>query len=193
MPDDAGTTHFCVIDAAGNAVACTETINTSFGSLVVDPETGIVFNNEMDDFTAIPGTVNAFGLQQSEHNAVAPGKKPLSSMTPTIVLQDGRAVAIAGASGGPRIITSTLQVLLRMLELDESATNAVTAPRLHHQWMPQELLLERGLNGFSSPLEQRGHAVKLTTGLAATQAIRITSQGLEPASDPRKHGRSAGY
>lgn len=193
LSDDAGTTHFCIMDAAGNAVACTETINTTFGSYVVEPKTGIVLNNQMDDFTAIPGERNAFGLQQSAANQIAPRKKPLSSMSPTIVIQDGRAVAIAGASGGPRIITATLQVLLQMLEFDRSATAAVSAPRLHHQWQPDEILFESGLQPFAEGLRQRGHRVKLSSGLAATQALKRTADGLEPASDPRKFGRPAGY
>ncbi len=193
LPDDGGTTHFCVVDAAGNAVVCTETINTTFGSLVVEPRTGIVLNNEMDDFTAIPGVANAFGLRQSPRNSIAPGKKPLSSMTPTIVLKEGRVVALAGASGGPRIITSTLQVLLRMLEFEEPAASAVAAARFHHQWQPAELLYEAGYAPFESQFTQRGHVTRPSGDLAATQAIRITPRGLEPASDPRKQGRPAGY
>ncbi len=193
LPDDAGTTHFCVMDADGNAVACTETINTTFGSYVVDPVTGIVLNNEMDDFTAIPGQTNAFGLKQSDANLVAPRKKPLSSMSPTIVLKDGRAVAIAGASGGPRIITATLQVLLAMLQFDQSATAAVSAARLHHQWQPDQVLLEPGLKAMTPLLSAKGHRVQPAAGLAATQAVRRTAAGIEPASDPRKSGQPAGY
>ncbi|OYW19700.1 MAG: gamma-glutamyltransferase [Planctomycetales bacterium 12-60-4] len=192
-PKDAGTTHFCVMDAAGNAVACTETINTTFGSFVVEPRTGIVLNNEMDDFTAIPGQPNAFGLKQSVANAIAPRKKPLSSMTPTIVVKDGRAVAIAGASGGPRIITATLQVLLLILEFDLGAQAAVSAPRLHHQWQPDEVLIEKGLEPLEAALIAKGHRVRQTSSLAATQALRRLTQGLEPGSDPRKHGVPAGY
>lgn len=193
LPDDAGTTHFCVMDGAGNAVACTETINTTFGSYVVEPRTGIVLNNEMDDFTAIPGEANAFGLQQSAANLIAPRKKPLSSMSPTLVLKEGRVVAIAGASGGPKIITATLQVLLQMLVWETSATAAVSAPRLHHQWTPDEVQLEREYEGIDAALSGRGHQIKRVSSLAATQALRVTPQGLEPASDPRKHGRPAGY
>ncbi len=193
LPNDSGTTHFCVMDAAGNAVACTETINTTFGSYVVEPRTGLVLNNEMDDFTAIPGQANAFGLRQSAANAIAPRKKPLSSMTPTIVLKDGRAVAIAGASGGPRIITATLQVLLQMLEFDLGAHAAVSAPRLHHQWQPDEVLLEQGAMHLDAALTGKGHRVRAASGLAATQALRWSTRGLEPGSDHRKHGVPAGY
>lgn len=137
--------------------------------------------------------VNAFGLQQSAANAIAPRKKPLSSMTPTIVLKDGRAVAIAGASGGPRIITATLQVLLLMLEFDRGAQAAVSAPRLHHQWQPDEVLLEKGTLNLEAALAGKGHRVRATSSIAATQALRWTTHGLEPGSDPRKHGVPAGY
>lgn len=193
VPDDGGTTHFCVMDAQGNAVSCTETINLTYGSYVVDPQFGIVLNNEMDDFTSRPGEPNAFGLIQSANNAIAPKKKPLSSMTPTIILKDGRPVLLAGASGGPRIITATIQTVLRVAELGQTANEAVTQPRLHHQWQPHELLLERPLERLMEPLAARGHAVKVIGSSAVSQAIRWTPAGLEPASDPRKHGRPAGY
>lgn len=194
LPDDAGTTHFCVMDDRGNAVACTETINTTFGSLVVEPKFGIVLNNEMDDFTALPGQPNAFGLRQSAANAVAPGKKPLSSMTPTIVLIDGRPHFIAGASGGPRIISATTQVLLQMMLFDQSAQAAVSARRLHHQWQPDELLLEQPLyRDWQSAMQQRGHVVKSASSLAVSQAIRWTEAGIEAGSDPRKHGQPRGW
>jgi gamma-glutamyltranspeptidase / glutathione hydrolase len=193
LPDDAGTTHFCVMDAHGNAVSSTETVNTTYGSHVVDPRFGVVLNNEMDDFTARPGEPNAFGLIQSANNAVAPRKKPLSSMTPTIVLKDGRPVLLAGASGGPRIITATIQTVLRVTELGLTANEAVSQPRLHHQWQPHELLLERSLEGLTEPLEARGHKIRLLGSSAVSQAIRWTPMGIEPASDPRKHGRPAGF
>ena len=193
LKDDHGTSHFCVMDAAGNAVACTETINLTYGSYVVEPKFGIVLNNEMDDFTALPGKPNAFGLRQSEANAIAPGKKPLSSMTPTIVLKDGRPVLIVGASGGPRIISATTQVLLDVLLFYRSATDAVQRPRLHHQWQPDELLMEPGLfRTLAESLRAKGHQTRESRGLAVTQAIRWTTKGIEPASDPRKHGRPAG-
>ena len=194
LPDDAGTTHFCVMDDRGNAVACTETINTTFGSLVVEPKFGIVMNNEMDDFTALPGQPNAFGLRQSAANAIAPGKKPLSSMTPTIVLKDGRPHFIAGASGGPRIISATTQVLLNMMLFDQPAQAAVSARRLHHQWQPDELLIEPALfRDLKAAMEQRGYVVKSASSLAATQAIRWTPAGIEAGSDPRKHGQPRGW
>jgi gamma-glutamyltranspeptidase/glutathione hydrolase len=193
--DDAGTTHFCVIDSQGNAVACTETINTSFGSWLVEPSFGIVLNNEMDDFTTAPGRPNAFGLIQSEANAIAPRKKPLSSMTPTILVKDGKAVFVAGGSGGPRIISATLQVLLNMSRFGMTPRRAVRAPRLHHQWLPDRLLLEPNLmTSFGMPLQQRyGHVISQSSGLAATQAASRSDDGLRAASDPRKHGQAAGY
>jgi len=192
--DDGGTSHFCVMDARGNAVACTETINLTYGSYVVEPKFGIVLNNEMDDFTAQPGKPNAFGLRQSAANAVAPGKKPLSSMTPTIVLKDGRPVLIVGASGGPRIISATTQVLLNVLLLGDSANAAVQRPRLHHQWLPDEIAIEARLHrDLASALGAKGHTLRESRELGVSQAIHWTAAGIEPASDPRKHGRPAGY
>jgi gamma-glutamyltranspeptidase/glutathione hydrolase len=193
LPDDHGTSHFSILDAAGNAVASTETINTLFGSYVVEPTFGIVLNNEMDDFTAQPGKPNAFGLIQSPANAVAPGKKPLSSMTPTIVTRDGRAELVVGASGGPRIITATVQVLWRMREWHETPWQAVTAPRLHHQWLPRRLSVEPGFDPqFLRALEDWGHPVQSRDEGAVVQAAARTPAGLRGASDPRKHGRPAG-
>lgn len=194
LEDDAGTSHFSIIDARGNAVACTETINTSYGSYVVVPEFGIVLNNEMDDFTAVPGEPNAFGLIQSAANAVEPGKKPLSSMTPTILVRDGRAEYVAGASGGPRIITATAQVLLNMSRHGMTPAEAVAAPRLHHQWLPDQLLLERAWpDELDAELQNRGHVVKRRGGLAASQAASGTDAVLQGGSDPRKGGTPAGW
>ncbi|MFQ5732632.1 MAG: gamma-glutamyltransferase, partial [Planctomycetaceae bacterium] len=192
--DDAGTSHFCVLDAKGNAVSCTETINTAYGSLVVEPKYGIVLNNEMDDFAAVPGKPNAFGLIQSAANAVAPRKKPLSSMTPTILVKDGRAVYVVGASGGPRIISSVLQVLLNMSRYAMPPADAVSRPRFHHQWLPNVLYAEKGLyEKLRTPLAKRGHTVTLRNNLSATQAAMRSKDGLRAAGDPRKHGRAAGY
>jgi gamma-glutamyltranspeptidase/glutathione hydrolase len=192
--NDAGTSHYSVMDAAGNAVACTETVNTTFGSLFVEPKFGIVLNNEMDDFAAIPGEPNAFGLIQSEANIVQPGKKPLSSMTPTIVLKDGKAVLALGGSGGPRIISSTLQVLLNVMRFEMPPQTAIAQPRIHHQWLPNVLYLEDPLlEKLQTAFEQRGHKVENRNNLAVVQAIQRTAKGLRAASDPRKHGKPAGY
>lgn len=194
LPDDAGTSHFSIIDAAGNAAACTETINTSYGSLVVAPEYGIVLNNQMDDFTSAPGQPNAFGLIQSEANAIAPGKKPLSSMTPTILVREGKAVYAVGASGGPRIISASLQVLLNLTQFGMPPQQAVSAPRFHHQWSPNELKLEPSFEpDVVTELEHRGHSVVRAEKLAAVQAAARTAAGLRGGSDPRKGGAPRGW
>lgn len=195
MPSkDSGTTHFSIMDAQGNAVACTETVNTLYGSWVVEPKFGIVLNNEMDDFAAVPGTPNAFGLIQGEANAVAAGKRPLSSMTPTIVIQNGKAVHALGASGGPKIISATLQVLLNLTRYNMPPSTAVPAPRLHHQWMPDALLLETPLfNAWAPHLKQRGHIIQRAGESAVVQAVSRLPEGLQGASDPRKHGKAAGF
>ncbi len=192
--NDSGTTHFSVIDAEGNAVACTETVNTEYGSWIVEPTYGILLNNEMDDFAAVPGQPNAFGLIQSSANAIAPRKKPLSSMTPTIVVKDGKAVFALGASGGPRIITATTQVLLNLTRRGQKPAAAVQQPRLHHQWLPNVLDLEPSLHAkLLNPLEKLGHAIKKRDSNAVTQAVARTPDGLRAASDSRKGGRAAGY
>ena len=194
VKDDSGTSHFSVIDAAGNAVACTETINLTFGSFVVVPEFGILLNNQMDDFTANPGKPNAFGLIQSAANAVAPGKRPLSSMTPTILIKDGKATYACGASGGPRIITATLQNILNHTVFNLTAEQAVSAPRFHHQWSPDELLLEPSLfQAVSASLQAKGHDTRQVSALAATQSAALQSSGNTAGSDPRKHGQPAGH
>jgi gamma-glutamyltranspeptidase/glutathione hydrolase len=192
--EDAGTTHFSVIDSKGNAVACTETINTSFGSFVVEPRFGIVLNNEMDDFAARPGKPNAFGLVQSEANAVGPRHRPLSSMTPTIAVRDGKAVFALGASGGPRIISTTLQVLLNLSRFEMDPEEAVTRARAHHQWLPNELYLEPKLmKTAQAAMKKRQHTVKSRSALAVCQVVARTPAGLKAKSDPRKHGQAAGY
>jgi gamma-glutamyltranspeptidase/glutathione hydrolase len=194
LPNDGGTSHFSIIDAAGNAVACTETINNSFGSLIVEPTFGIILNNEMDDFTAHPDIPNGSGLRQSAANAIAPGKRPLSSMTPTIAVRDGRAVFAVGASGGPRIITATTQVLLNLIRYEMSPEQAVSAPRLHHQWFPDRLELEPGFDrDVARGLYGLDHVVGQTNEGAAVQAVSRRPDGLRGGSDPRKHGRPAGH
>ncbi|GIX05166.1 MAG: gamma-glutamyltransferase [Planctomycetaceae bacterium] len=193
-PDDHGTTHFCVMDAQGNAVACTETINTTFGSLVVDPRFGIILNNEMDDFTTQPGQANAFGLRQSDANRIAPRKKPLSSMTPTLVFHQGQPVLIVGGSGGPRIISATLQVLLTVVLHHEKISSAVALPRIHHQWQPDTLFVEANFaDALLQSWEKRGHSLRSTRGNAVVQGLQKLPDGLLPACDPRKHGRPAGW
>jgi gamma-glutamyltranspeptidase/glutathione hydrolase len=192
-PDDGGTSHFSILDATGNAVACTETINTHFGSYVVEPKFGIVLNNEMDDFTSLPGVPNAFGLIQSQANAIEPGKRPLSSMAPTILVRDGKAEFVVGASGGPRIISATIQVLLNVAQFEMNPREGVDAPRIHHQWAPDVLEVEVG--SLATPeLKQMGHEIRVHRDGAVVQAASRDASGrLRAASDHRKGGRAAGY
>jgi gamma-glutamyltranspeptidase / glutathione hydrolase len=195
LPDDGGTSHYCVVDRWGNIVSATETINTGFGCLLYVEGLGIVLNNEMDDFTTEPGQVNAFGLRQSDANLVGPYKRPLSSMSPTIVDRDGRPFLVVGGSGGPRIITAVLQVLLNVLEYDFDIGDAVAAPRFHHQWQPD--VLYRNDCAVEDPviagLRRRGHEISDQKRGVVVQAIRIDAGGLIGASDPRKGGQPAGF
>jgi len=189
------TTHIAAADAEGNWVAITQTINTTYGSKVIVPGTGVVLNNEMDDFAIAPGTPNAFGLVGAEANAVAPGKRPLSSMSPTIVLQDGQPVMTVGAAGGPTIITQVLQALVRTIDLDQPLVQALGDPRIHHQWSPDEVRLESRLPAeLKQSLQDRGHKLHEIKNLGVSQAIffdRQTKQfiGLH---DPRIAGKGAG-
>ena len=205
LPDDSGTSHISVVDQWGGAVACTETINLEFGSMLAVEGGGFCLNNEMDDFTTVRGEANAFGLVQSDRNLPEPGKRPLSSMSPTIVLDaDGRVVAVAGASGGPRIITGTMQVLLSVLVSHMSAADAVAEPRLHHQWVPDVVRLEPALrSGDDDTLSNnarrrdglvlRGHTLGEIDSVGVVQLIVRDAAGLHAACDPRKGGRPAGH
>jgi gamma-glutamyltranspeptidase/glutathione hydrolase len=194
-PDDAGTSHLCAVDRWGNAVACTETINLIFGSLVAVEGFGFVLNDTMDDFTARPGRPNEFGLVQSRRNAIAPGKRALSSMSPTIVLEDGRVAVVAGAAGGPRIISSTLQATLNVLRFDMPASAALAAPRFHHQWRPDVLWIERALADGPLPdaLRALGHDVRPRGPIGNVQIIRRATGGWDAAADPRKGGVPDGH
>ncbi|MCH8823531.1 MAG: gamma-glutamyltransferase [Planctomycetes bacterium] len=194
--EDGGTSHLSVVDANGMAVACTETVNLTYGSLVVVPGFGFVLNDEMDDFTTVPGQPNAFGLIQSDRNLPAPGKRPLSSMSPTIVVRDGKVVLVAGASGGPRIITGTIQCLLNCLLFDMDPNQAVAEPRFHHQWLPNQLLFEAG--SIDSIAREKllllGHVLQPAgRSVGVVQLIKVDADGLRAASDPRKGGKPAGY
>ncbi|GIW44605.1 MAG: gamma-glutamyltranspeptidase [Candidatus Binatia bacterium] len=192
--EDQGTAHLSVMDASGNAVACTTTINTAFGAMLVAGSTGVLLNNQMDDFALAPGTANAYGLIGGAANAVAPGKRPLSSMSPTIVLQGNRAVASLGGSGGPMIISGTLQVLLNLLAFGYDAERSVAAPRIHHQWEPAVLLVEPQIDPeVRRVLQQIGHVVKEVPMMGAIQIVRRTSSGFEGAADPRKGGAASGW
>ncbi|MDZ8055803.1 MAG: gamma-glutamyltransferase [Aulosira sp. ZfuVER01] len=190
------TSHLTVVDAQHNAVSLTFTINLGFGAGVVTPGTGIVLNNEMDDFAAAPGVPNYFGLVGNEANAIAPRKTPLSSMTPTIVTENGHLRMAVGAPGGSTIITQVLQVLLNVLEYGMDAGAAVSAPRIHHQWLPDELRVEPwGLDAVTlQELRDRGHNIKETTPWGNANAIVVTADNtLEGAADPRGEGSSIGY
>ncbi len=194
LPRDAGTSHISVLDGNGMAVGCSETINLNWGSCVEVSGFGFMLNDEMDDFT-IGGVVNAFGLVQSDRNRPAPGKRPLSSMSPTIVLANNRPVAIAGASGGPRIISGTLQVLLSALVYGDDAGEAVARPRLHHQWQPDEIRVESAWTEDAtwSGLRDREHkVVSYEKTVGVVQAIVVRDGRITAASDPRKGGRPAG-
>jgi gamma-glutamyltranspeptidase/glutathione hydrolase len=189
------TTHFSVADAAGNWVACTATVNTTYGSKVVIPGTGVVLNNELDDFSIQPGVTNYFGLIGAEANAVAPGKRPLSSMSPTIVLAGGQPIAALGAAGGPMIITATVQNLVNLLDLGLPPAAALASPRVHQQWLPDELLVEPELPAdVRAGLKRRGHRVKTDPGLGVAQVVTRTPdrKAFTGAADPRGAGTAAG-
>ncbi|MEH2108881.1 gamma-glutamyltransferase [Nostoc sp.] len=189
------TSHLTVVDEERNAVSLTFTINLSFGAGVVTPGTGIILNNEMDDFAAAPAVPNAFGLVGNDANSIAPRKTPLSSMTPTIVTENGHFRMAAGAPGGSTIITQVLQVILNVLEYNMDVGAAVSVPRIHHQWLPDELRVESwGLDALTvQDLRHRGHKIKETTPWGNGNAIAITSDGtLEGAADPRGEGSPRG-
>lgn len=191
---DHGTTHYAIMDRFGNVVSATETINTYFGSQVVIPGTGIVMNNEMDDFSKAPGVPNAFGLIGNAANAIAPGKKPLSSMTPTIVLKNNQPVLALGASGGPRIITGTLQSLINVLDFGMNLNQAVSAPRVHHQWVPETLFIEQDMPiDVQQALQQKGHHLQSGDAENVVQAVMFKAGLYTGAADPRKGGAALGY
>ncbi len=190
---DGGTLHLSVVDAEGGAVALTTTINTGFGSRVVSPKGGVLLNNEMDDFVARPGEPNAYGLVGSAANAVAPGARPLSSMTPTVLVSPEGERIVVGASGGPFIISSTLQVILNIIDFGMDPSTAVAAPRMHHQWAPALLFLDAGISPDTQRLlEARGHTLKVMPFFSAVQVVHHSADGDRGASDPRKGGWPAG-
>ncbi len=192
-PDDDGTSHVSVIDDDGTMLACTSTINTSFGSLVYVPEFGMVLNNEMGDFTAQPGVPNVYGLMGTEQNTVEPGKRPLSSMSPTLVLRNGEPYVAVGASGGPTIITGTLLALIRVLDWNTTPAEAIALPRIHHQWLPNEIFAEAMSPAARATLESRGHEVTIRDAYNSVQmVIRKADGSLVGVSDPRKMGQPAG-
>jgi gamma-glutamyltranspeptidase/glutathione hydrolase len=186
------TTHFSVVDSFGNAVSNTYTLNYSYGLGLVAEGTGVLLNNELDDFTAAPGAANAYGLVGFEANLPGPGKRPLSSMSPTIVLKDGKPVLVTGSPGGSRIISAVLQVIVNVLDYGMDVAAAVAAPRLHHQWLPDEVRVERGFSEDTlSALRARGHLVVEPLGQSSVNSIMVTANGVLGAPDPRTRGAAA--
>ena len=189
------TTHYSVVDKAGNAVAVTYTLNTNFGSGIVAKGTGVMLNNEMDDFAAKPGVANAYGLVGGDANAVQAGKRPLSSMTPTLVLKDGKVALVTGSPGGPRIITTVLQTIVNTIDYGMNPAEAAATLRFHHQWMPDKLRLEKGFSQDTlNLLKARGHKIVVKPAMGRTQTIQVQGDRLLGASDPRNpDGRTLGY
>ena len=189
------TTHFSIMDSAGNVVSNTYTLNFSFGTGIVAAGTGILLNNEMGDFSAKPGVPNAFGLVGGEANAIEPGKRPLSSMTPTIVFHNGKAVLATGSPGGSRIITTTLQIIMNVIDHDMNIAAATAAPRIHHQWLPDKLRVEVGISDDTLDLlSARGHEIVVGNAMGSTQTVMRIDQGFFGAADPRRVGALArGY
>jgi gamma-glutamyltranspeptidase / glutathione hydrolase len=190
--EGSNTTHYSVVDSKGNAVSNTYTLNFPYGVGLVAEGTGVLLNNELDDFTAAPGASNAFGLVGFEANLPGPGKRPLSSMSPTIVLKDGKPVLVTGTPGGSRIISAVIQIVVDVLDYKMDVAAAVAAPRVHHQWMPDRLLVERGFPGdVLDELKARGHEVVQTLGQTSANSIAVTPNGLLGAPDPRTRGTFA--
>jgi gamma-glutamyltranspeptidase/glutathione hydrolase len=187
-----GTTHLGVIDKSGNAVSASLTINTQFGSKILVPETGIVLNNEMDDFAIHPGTPNVFGLIGNEANSLQPKKRPLSSMAPTIVLENDKPTLVDGASGGPRIISATLQTMLNVLDFRMPLKKALEAPRIHHQWIPDELVVETAIPASTrKALEKLGHKVQERNSLGLAEAVAVKGGKAQAQPDPRREEPAA--
>jgi gamma-glutamyltranspeptidase/glutathione hydrolase len=180
------TTHFSVMDALGNVVSCTYTLNLNFGSGIVARGTGVLLNNEMDDFSAKPGVPNAFGLLGGSANAIEPGKRPLSSMTPVIVLKEGKPWLATGTPGGARIITTVLQTILNTIDFKMNIAEALSMPRVHHQWMPDYLRIEKGLSPDTIRLlKDKGHDLRVMPTMGRVQTVQQQQGFLFGATDPR--------
>ncbi|NET04592.1 MAG: gamma-glutamyltransferase [Symploca sp. SIO2B6] len=183
------TTHYSVMDKYGNVVANTYTLNFSYGTGITATGTGILLNNEMDDFSAKPGVPNAFGLTGGEFNAIEPEKRMLSSMTPTIVMKEGKPYLVTGSPGGSLIITTVLQVVMNVIDHKMNIATATNAVRIHHQWLPDQLMIENGLNGDTTRLlKEKGHQISVRDAMGSTQSIMRVNNTFQGASDPRKPG-----
>jgi gamma-glutamyltranspeptidase/glutathione hydrolase len=195
-PEPSNTTHYSVIDPAGDAVAVTTTLNDSFGSHVTAEGLGFLLNDEMDDFTSKEGVPNVYGLIQGPANAIGPGKRPLSAMTPTIVLKDGKPFLVLGAEGGPTIITTVANILMAVVDFGLDIQEAVNAPRFHHQWLPDELRLEDRISPDTVRLlESKGHKIRMEHFWADAECIEIDPKTNERlgASDGRNNGKAVGF
>jgi gamma-glutamyltranspeptidase/glutathione hydrolase len=188
------TTHYTIADGDGNLALVTYTLNGGYGSKVTATGLGFLLNNEMDDFAAQPGSPNMFGLVQGEKNAIQPRKTPLSSMVPTIVLKDGKPYLALGSPGGPTIINTVLEVLVNVTDFGMNVQDAVNWPRFHHQWLPDQLAMERGYSPDTiALLEKRGYTIRRVNTQGECAAILLENGWLEGAADPRTEGTAAGY
>jgi gamma-glutamyltranspeptidase/glutathione hydrolase len=194
FPESRETTHISIYDKQGNAVAVTTTLNGSYGSKTVTGGAGFFLNNEMDDFSIKPGVPNMYGALGGEANAIVPGKRMLSSMTPTIVLEKGRPVIVAGTPGGTTIITSVFQTLVNMLEFNMSAEDAVNKPKFHHQWFPDQIFVEKDFPpSVLKKLAQMGHKIEKIESIGRTEVIRISGTRIEAVADKRADDSAAGF
>jgi gamma-glutamyltranspeptidase/glutathione hydrolase len=192
------TTHYSIIDHQGNAVANTYTLNFSFGTGIMVPNAGFLLNNQMDDFSAKPGVPNAYGLIGSTANAIAPQKRMLSSMSPTIILKANQPFLITGSPGGSQIITTTLQIIMNVIDHQMNIQEAVNAVRIHHQWLPDELRIEEGLSADTiNLLKEKGHQIMIKRTMGAASSIFIDNHQkphlFHGAADPRRGGLALGF
>jgi gamma-glutamyltranspeptidase/glutathione hydrolase len=187
------TTHYAVVDAAGNAVAVTVTLNSQFGSAVTVPGLGFLLNDNMDNFAANPGKTNQYGLIQGEANAIQPHKRPVSSMTPAIVTKDGKLFMVVGTPGGPTILNSVLQAMVNVIDFHMNAQDAVAAPRIHHQWYPDRIFMEPGFSPDTMALlKARGHEIEMKASNNDLHMILLAGDGVQGGIDPRREGKAAG-
>ncbi len=192
--EGADTTHFAVVDAEGNAVAATVTLNGLYGSGVTVPGLGFLLNNNMDNFAADPGKTNQYGLIQGEANAIQPGKRPVSSMTPSVILKDGKLFMVVGTPGGPTILNSVLQAVVNAIDFKMNAQDAVAAPRVHHQWYPDKLFMEPGFSPDTiALLKARGHSIEMKPSNNDMNMILMDGTSIQAGIDPRREGKAAGF